>query len=83
MPEKIVKQMDELKAELQQSPVDTTPLELKLKDAQETGLERFTPDALQALSDSLRAEADAFEVEHPQIAALINQIATALSNLGI
>jgi chromosome segregation ATPase len=83
MPHKEVKQtISELKAELEQTPKETGFLEEKLEQARE-GIERYTPEALQDLTETLQREADEFEVEHPRITALINQVTTALSNLGI
>ena len=83
MPHKeIKKQIRELKSELEQTPKETGSLEGKLEQTRE-GIERYTPEALQELGDSLQREAEEFEVEHPRITALINQITTALSNLGI
>jgi len=83
MPHKEVKKtIGELKSELEQTPKETGFLEEKLEQARE-GIERYTPEAIQELVEILRREADEFEVEHPRITALINQMTTALSNLGI
>ena len=83
MPHKEVKQtISELNNELKQTPKETGFLEEKLEQARD-GIERYTPEALQELVDTLQREADEFEVEHPRITALINQVTTALSNLGI
>ena len=83
MPHKQVKQtISELKSELEQTPKETDFLEEKLEQARD-GIERYTPEALQDLVETLQREADEFEVEHPRITALINQVTTALSNLGI
>ncbi|MCK4565217.1 MAG: DUF4404 family protein [Verrucomicrobia bacterium] len=83
MPHKQVKQtISELKSELEQTPKETGFLEEKLEQARE-GIERYTPEALQDLVETLQREADEFEVEHPRITALINQVMTALSNIGI
>jgi translation initiation factor 2B subunit (eIF-2B alpha/beta/delta family) len=83
MPHKEVKQtISKLKTELEQTPKETGFLEEKLELARE-GIERYTPEALQDLIETLQREADEFEVEHPRITALINQVSTALSNLGI
>ena len=83
MPHKeIKKQIGELKSELEQTPKETGFLEEKLEQARE-GIERYTPEALQELGEILQREAEEFEVEHPRITALINQVMTALSNLGI
>jgi len=83
MPHKeIKKSIDELKVELQQTPKETGLLEELLEQAKE-GIERYTPEALQDLVETLQREGDEFEVEHPRITALINQVMTALSNIGI
>lgn len=83
MPHKEVKKtIGELKSELEQTPQETSFLEEKLEQARE-GIERYTPEALQDLSETLKREADEFEVEHPRVTALINQVMTALSNIGI
>ena len=78
----IKKTIGELKAELEKTPKETGFFEEKLEQARE-GIERHTPEALHDLKETLQREADEFEVEHPRITALINQITTSLSNLGI
>ena len=78
----VKKTIGELKSELEQTPKDTGVLEEKLEQAHE-GIERYTPEAIQELAQILQREAEEFEVEHPRITALINQVTTALSNLGI
>ena len=83
MPHKEVKKsIDELKVELEQTPKETGFLEEKLDQAKE-GIERYTPEALQELVETLQREGDEFEVEHPRITALINQVMNALSDIGI
>ena len=74
--------IEALKGELEQIPQETGSLEERLAQAGE-GIERFTPEAAQELIALLRREAEAFEAGHPRITALINQVATALSSLGI
>jgi len=78
----VQKRIGELKVELEQSPKESGLLEEILEQARD-GIERYTPEALQELVATLQREAKEFEVEHPQITALINQVTTALSNLGI
>ena len=78
----VKKSIGELKSEVQQTPKDTSKLEEILHDAHE-GLERYTPEAIHDLTETLKREAADFEVEHPQVIALINHITTSLSNLGI
>lgn len=83
MPHNEVKnRIGELKSELEKTPKETGFLEEKLEQAREE-IERYTPEAIQELASTLQREADEFEVEHPRITALINQVTTALSNLGI
>ena len=78
----VKKTIGELKSELEQTPKETGFLEEKLEQARE-GIERYTPEAVHELAETLQREAEEFEVEHPRITALINQVTTALSNLGI
>ncbi len=78
----IKKQIGELKSELEQTPQETGFFEEKLEQARE-GIERYTPEAIQELAQFLHKEAEEFEVEHPRLTALINQVTTALSHLGI
>jgi prefoldin subunit 5 len=83
MPHKeIKKSIGELKSELEQTPKETGLLEETLEAAKE-GIERYTPEAIQDLVQTLQREADEFEVDHPRITALINNVMTSLSNLGI
>ena len=74
--------IDELKTELERTPKETSQFEELLERAKD-GIERCTPETLQDLVQDLQQEAKEFEVEHPQITALINQVMTSLSNLGI
>lgn len=78
----IRKNIDELKTELERTPGETSQFEELLERAKE-GIERYTPETVQDLVQDLQQEAKEFEVEHPQITAMINQIMTSLSNLGI
>ena len=83
MPHKEVKKtIAELKDELGRTSQETNILEEKLEQAKE-GIERYTPEAIQELAQFLQNEATELEVDHPRITALINQVMTALSNLGI
>jgi predicted RNase H-like nuclease (RuvC/YqgF family) len=83
MPHKDLKDtITELKSELEQTPKETSLLEQELEQARE-GIERYTPEAIRDLAQTLQNEAKEFEVEHPRVASLINQLMTALSNLGI
>ncbi len=83
MPHREVKdRIGELKRELEQTPTETGQFEELLEHAREE-IERFTPEAVQDFMQALKREASEFEREHPQITALINQISTLLSNIGI
>lgn len=83
MPHKKVKKaIDELNVELKKTPKETGKLEGILEQAKE-GIERFTPEAIQDLLETLHRESDEFEVEHPRVTALINQLSNALNSLGI
>ena len=78
----IQKNIDELKSELERTPKETSQFEELLERAKD-GVERYTPETLQDLVQNLQQEANEFEVEHPKVTALINQVMTSLSNLGI
>jgi hypothetical protein len=83
MPHKEIKKaIDELNVELKATPKETGILEEILEQARE-GIERFTPEAVQDLLETLQRESDEFEVEHPRVTALINQLSNALSSMGI
>jgi hypothetical protein len=79
---KVKKSIEDLKVELEQTPKETGLFEETL-EAAKNGIERFTPEAIQDLIQTLQKESDEFEVEHPRITALINNVMTSLSNLGI
>jgi prefoldin subunit 5 len=83
MPHKDLKDtITELKSELEQTPKETSLLEQELEKAREE-IERYTPEAIHHLVQTLQDEAEEFEAEHPRVTALINQLMSALSNLGI
>jgi hypothetical protein len=83
MPHKKVKKaIDELNVELKKTPKETGILEDVLEQARE-GIERYTPEAVHELLETLQRESDEFEAEHPRVAALINQLSNALSGMGI
>jgi septal ring factor EnvC (AmiA/AmiB activator) len=78
----IQKNIAELKNELERTPQETSQFEELLERAKD-GIERYTPEAVQDLVQDLQREAKEFEVDHPRITALVNQVMTSLSNLGI
>jgi prefoldin subunit 5 len=78
----VKKAIDALKNELEQTPKETSQLEHRLVQASE-GIEQHSPEAIHDLAQTLQNEIKEFEVEHPRVTALINQVMTALSNLGI
>ena len=83
MPHKKVKKaIDELNVELKKTPKETGVLEGVLEHAKD-GIERYTPEAVQDLLETLQRESDEFEVEHPRVTALINRLTNALTSLGI
>ena len=82
MPNNVKKSIEDLKVELKQTPRDTSGFEEAL-EAAKNGVDRFTPEAVQELVQILQRESGEFEVEHPRITALINNVMTSLSNLGI
>jgi hypothetical protein len=78
----VKKAIDELNVELKKTPEETGVLEEILETARE-GIERYTPEAIRELLDTLQRESDEFEVDHPRVVALINQLTNALSSMGI
>jgi 5-bromo-4-chloroindolyl phosphate hydrolysis protein len=76
------KAIDELNAELERIPKETTKLEGLLEQTRDS-LEDLTPEAVKDLIENLRKEAAELEVEHPRATALMNQVMHALSGLGI
>ena len=83
MPQRKVRNaIDELSVELKNTAKETDAFEGMLEQARE-GIERYTPEVVQGLLETLQREADEFEVEHPRVTALINQLANALAGLGI
>ncbi len=82
MPQNVKKSIEDLKLELEQTPKETTAFE-EMLEAAKNGVERFTPEAVQELVQILQRESKEFEVEHPRITALINNVMISLSNLGI
>jgi len=80
--EDVKKAIDDLKVELEQTPKETGMLEGILERAKD-GIERFSPEAITDLVETLRRESREFEVEHPRVTAMINQVANTLSGMGI
>lgn len=83
MPQRNAKKaIDELHVELKQTPKETGALEEILEQARDN-IEDYTPEAVKDLIETLQQEKGEFEVEHPRVTALINQVMHALSGLGI
>jgi len=80
--EEVKKTIGELTVELEKTPKETGIFEETLHNAQ-VELDGYTPEAVQEFMEVLKREATEFEVEHPRITALINNVMTSLSNLGI
>ncbi len=78
----IKKTLAELQDELKKTPKDTEHIEKLVSDTHNE-IEQKDPDALHGFLQTLREETAELEIEHPQITALISQITTALSGLGI
>ena len=76
------KAINELNVELKKIPRETSTLEGILEQAREE-IERYTPEAVQDLLETLQRESEEFKVEHPRVTALINQLANTLSRMGI
>ena len=79
---KAKKAIDELNVELKRTPKETGTLEEILEQARDD-IENYRPEAVKDLIETLRRESKEFELEHPRITALINQVMHALSGLGI
>lgn len=78
----VKKAIDELNDELKKTPKESGALEETLESARD-GIERYTPEAIRELVETLRRESDEFELEHPRVVALISQLTNALSGMGI
>jgi predicted nucleic acid-binding Zn-ribbon protein len=79
---KIKNTLNELKGELEKLPKETGKLESAIEQMKGR-IEHDTPETLQEHVQTLQNEILELEIEHPRLIALLNQISTALSNLGI
>lgn len=81
MSEKLKHRLKDLQGELHRINSENPTLK-KLANDVEIAME--TPENVSRdLQHSLQHIADEFETHHPQLTALINQVMTSLSNLGI
>ncbi len=80
MSDKLKQALEELHDELKQIGSSDPKLQKLAADVQ-TALKESTEDV--PLVDSLRDTAETFEARHPQLTALINNVMSSLSNIGI
>ena len=80
MSDKLKRALEELHDELSQIGGDDPKLQ-KLADDVQHALNESVEEL--PLVDSLRDAAETFEVRHPQLTALINNVMNSLSNIGI
>lgn len=80
MSDKLKQALEELQNELKQIGPGEPKLQ-KLAEEVQVALKESVEDL--PLGDSLRDAAETFEVRHPQLTALINNVMNSLSNIGI
>ena len=80
MSDKLKQALEDLQNELKQIGSDDPKLQKLERDVQRTLKE--SAEAL-PLVDSLRDAAETFEVRHPKLTAIINNVMNSLSNIGI
>jgi len=81
MSDKLKKELQELKNELEDLKSADPKLQKLAGDVDEVLAQ--TEDVSRELYNSLQQTAEEFEVQHPQLTAIINNIMTSLSSLGI
>lgn len=81
MSEQLKKELQELKDELKQINSGEPSLKKLAGDIDDVLDE--TGDVSKALVQSLQQTAEELEARHPQLTAIINNVMTSLSNLGI
>jgi len=81
MSEQLKKELQELKEELKQ--IQSSEPSLKKLASDLDGVLDETGDVSKALIHSLQNTAEEFEVQHPKLTAIINNVMTSLSGLGI
>lgn len=81
MSEKLKQYLQELQEELKQ--IDSEDPKLRKLAGELDDVLDKTGDVSRALYHSLQSTAEEFEARHPQLTAIINNIMTSLSNLGI
>jgi DNA repair ATPase RecN len=81
MSDKLKHGLEELKNELNLLDSNDPKVKKLVSDVDEALNQ--TTEAAHALADSLQHVAEEFEVNHPQLTAIINNVMTSLSNIGI
>lgn len=81
MSDKLKHGLEALRDELKQIHSDDPKLQ-KLADEVDEALDR-AGEVSRTLANSLQQTADEFEIHHPKLTAIINNIMTSLSALGI
>ena len=81
MSEKLKRELEELKNELNQINSEDPKLQKLAGDVDEALAQ--TGEVSRALAHSLQHTAEEFEMHHPQLTVIINNIMTSLSSLGI
>ena len=84
MPKQALKEkITDLKTQLQALSNPKTSSSEELLTRLHDGVDHLTPSSLRDLTESLKFEIREVETEHPNITALLNQIVSSLSHLGI
>lgn len=81
MTEKLKQNLEELKSELKTLNSEDPKLQKLATDIDDALAE--TPEVSESLVQTLQHTAEEFEVNHPQLTAIINNVMTSLSNIGI
>jgi ABC-type transporter Mla subunit MlaD len=81
MSEKLKNGLEDLKGELNRMN-STDPALKKLAEDVDAAL-AHTGEATRILTQSLQQVTEEFEANHPQLTAIINNVMTSLSNIGI
>lgn len=81
MSDKLKQHLEELRNELKKTGTDHPTLE-KLAGEVDRAIEQ-TGELSRTFTQSLQHTAEEFETRHPQLTAVINNVMTSLSNIGI